>query len=107
LNGQSALAGRRILIVEDEYFLADDLRQILSDQRTEVLGPVATIANALSVIPNAGPIDCAVLEINLGGGHSQLRTLNAEQGNAPLVPCDPRVPAGTEAHVLRWLAGNA
>ena len=29
--GQSALVGRRILIVEDEYFLADDLRQILSD----------------------------------------------------------------------------
>jgi hypothetical protein len=50
-----------------EYFLADDLRQILSDQRAEVLGPVATIANALSVISNTGPIDCAVLDINLGG----------------------------------------
>jgi len=43
------------------------LRQILSDQRAEVLGPVATIANALSVISNTGPIDCAVLDINLGG----------------------------------------
>ena len=62
MDGQSALAERRILIVEDEYFLADDLRQILSEQRAEVLGPVATIANALSVISNAGPIDCAVLE---------------------------------------------
>ena len=65
--GKSAFAGRRILIVKDKYFLADDLRQILSDQRTKVLGPVATIANALSVISNTGPIDCAVLDINLGG----------------------------------------
>ena len=71
MNGQSALAGRRILIVKHKYFLADDLRQILSDQRIEVLGTVATIANALSVIPDAGLIDCAVLDINLGGGHSQ------------------------------------
>jgi DNA-binding response OmpR family regulator len=69
--GKSAFAGRRILIVEDKYFLADDLRQILSDQRIEVLETVATIANALSVIPDAGLIDCAVLDINLGGGHSQ------------------------------------
>jgi hypothetical protein len=35
----SALAGRRILIVEDEYFLADDLKQILNQRSAEVLGP--------------------------------------------------------------------
>lgn len=61
------LAGRRILIVEDEYFLADDLRQILSEQNAEVLGPVPTMAEALAVIHNDQPIDCAVLDVNLGG----------------------------------------
>jgi hypothetical protein len=39
---KNALAGRRALIVEDEYFLADDLTQILADYGAEVLGPVVT-----------------------------------------------------------------
>ena len=30
------------MIVEDEYFLADDLTQILADYGAEVLGPVVT-----------------------------------------------------------------
>ena len=82
--GQSALVGRRILIVEDEYFLADDLRQILSDQRAEVLGPVATIANVLSVISNTGPIDCAVLtSIWAARPHSRFRCIDPVKGPVP------------------------
>jgi DNA-binding response OmpR family regulator len=63
----SALAGRRILIVEDEYFLADDLKQILNQRSAEVLGPVPTMAEALKVINDCQQIDCAVLDVNLGG----------------------------------------
>lgn len=65
--GKGVLAGRRILVVEDEYFLADDLKQILHGQRAEVLGPVATIATALKLICEGGPIDCAVLDVNVSG----------------------------------------
>jgi DNA-binding response OmpR family regulator len=65
--GASALAGRRILVVEDEFFLADDLRQILHEQNVEVLGPAATVTKALKVIRDEGPIDCAVLDVNLCG----------------------------------------
>ena len=57
----------RILIVEDEYFLADDLRQILHEQRAETLGPASTIAKALTLIKAGGRIDCAVLDLNLRG----------------------------------------
>jgi DNA-binding response OmpR family regulator len=64
---QSALAGRRILIVEDEYFLADDLKQMLDAQSAEVLGPVPTMAEALRAINDSQRIDCAVLDVNLGG----------------------------------------
>ena len=60
---KSALAGRRILIVEDEYFLADDLRQILDEYCAEVLGPT----EALKAINDCQRIDCAVLNVNLGG----------------------------------------
>src|SRR5262249_26948218 len=64
---ESALAGRRILIVEDEYFLADDLKQILSRRSAEVLGPVPTMSEALKLINDSQRIDCAVLDVNLGG----------------------------------------
>lgn len=64
---EGILAGRRILIVEDEYFLADDLRQILQEQHAETLGPASTIANALTLINAGGRIDCAVLDLNLHG----------------------------------------
>ena len=42
-SSEGILAGRRILIVEDEYFLADDLMQILHEHHAEILGPAATI----------------------------------------------------------------
>src|SRR5215469_16414565 len=63
--GEGILAGRRILIVEDEFFLADDLRQILDEQHAETLGPASTIAKALTLIDAGGRIDCAVLDLNL------------------------------------------
>jgi DNA-binding response OmpR family regulator len=58
-------AGRRVLIVEDEYFLADDLRQILAELGMEILGPVPTLRDGLRVIETAAHIDCAVLDVNL------------------------------------------
>src|SRR5262245_55289924 len=64
---KSALSGRRILIVEDEFFLADDLTRILNQRSAEVLGPVPTMTEALKVINESERIDCAVLDVNLGG----------------------------------------
>ena len=66
-SSEGILAGRRILIVEDEYFLADDLMQILHEHHAEILGPAATIDNALTLINAGEPIDCAVLDVNLRG----------------------------------------
>ena len=67
LMARGALAGCRILVVEDEYFLADDLKQILNEQSVHVLGPVPTLAEALRIMNESHPIDCAVLDVNLGG----------------------------------------
>jgi DNA-binding response OmpR family regulator len=64
---KGTLAGRRILVVEDEYFLADDVKQILSQRNAEVLGPVPTMSEALKVINDCQQIDCAVLDVNLDG----------------------------------------
>ncbi|SRR5579871_3795801 len=65
--GKSALSGRRVLIVEDEYFLADDLRQILAEFGVEVLGPVATLDEGLHIIESDDQIDSAVLDVQLRG----------------------------------------
>ena len=64
--GARALAGRRVLVVEDEYFLADDMAQALRKLGAEIVGPVPTLDKALALLA-AEPIDAAVLDINLKG----------------------------------------
>ena len=61
------LHGRRILVVEDEYLIADDICTVLSDAGAEVLGPAATADAAARLIADSGRIDAALLDINLRG----------------------------------------
>lgn len=60
-----SLAGRRILIVEDEYFIAMDLALNLGDLGAEIVGPAASVAEALDLIQTADRLDGAVLDVNL------------------------------------------
>ena len=61
----NALAGRRVLLVEDEYFIADELQRKFEESGAEVLGPVATVERALDLIASTPQIDGAVLDVNL------------------------------------------
>jgi len=61
------LEGLRILVVEDEYLIADDMRNALLDAGAEVLGPVPNVAAAASLAAAEPRLDAAVLDINLGG----------------------------------------
>jgi CheY-like chemotaxis protein len=56
-----------ILVVEDEYMLADELRAALVEAGAIVLGPAGTLESALAVIKAAPRIDVAVIDANLGG----------------------------------------
>lgn len=60
------LRGARVLIVEDEYYIADDLRRELSAAGASVVGPVSTIEKAKDAI-DLGAFDCAVIDLNLHG----------------------------------------
>ena len=60
------LRGRCILIVEDEYFLADDLAKGFSDAGIDILGPVPSLAKALELAEHK-QVSGAVLDINLDG----------------------------------------
>jgi CheY-like chemotaxis protein len=59
------LAGKRILVVEDEYVLASDLARFLETREAVVVGPVGSVPEALALIDRTPP-DAAVLDVNLG-----------------------------------------
>src|SRR4051812_39965235 len=60
------LKGRRFLVVEDEYLIAADLAASLEALGVEVLGPAASVKDALTLLEKAdGQLDGAVLDVNL------------------------------------------
>lgn len=64
----SPIPRRRVLVVEDEYLVAQDVAQKLGDMGVEVSGPVPRVAEALALLASgsARP-DAAILDVNLGG----------------------------------------
>ncbi len=61
------LAGRRILIIEDDYFIADEVARTLRKSGADIIGPAGTVEDALALISSAQEVDIAVLDINLHG----------------------------------------
>ncbi|WP_035961702.1 MULTISPECIES: response regulator [unclassified Bradyrhizobium] len=55
----------RVLIVEDEYFLGDDLARSLRSLGFQVIGPVSELPDAMAIQHPA--FDVAVIDINLRG----------------------------------------
>ncbi len=67
LGRTGTLTNRRVLVVEDEYFIADDMARALKKLGAEVVGPVPTKDKALALVSSDQRIDAAVLDINLKG----------------------------------------
>ena len=62
------LAGRRVMLAEDELLVAMEMDETLRGLGCEVLGPAATVEEAVRLTQNeAGRIDAAVLDVNLAG----------------------------------------
>lgn len=57
----------RILIVEDEYFIAQELADALEGAGMTVLGPCPKVAAALAILADDDPCDAAVLDASLRG----------------------------------------
>jgi CheY-like chemotaxis protein len=64
---ETRFEGRRILVVEDEYLIADDIRDLLTRDGAEVVGPVATADAAAALVESDDRIDAALLDVNLRG----------------------------------------
>lgn len=63
----TALAGRRILVVEDDVLLAESLNDLLVESGVSVVGPVGSVHDALSLVTLGQAIDGALLDINVRG----------------------------------------
>lgn len=60
------LKGLRILLVEDEFLIAMDLKDMLGAAGARVVGPFATLATAHAAARNER-VDLAILDIDLAG----------------------------------------
>lgn len=67
MRGSIDLGMAKVLVVEDDFYLASDLGGALRSAGAEVLGPLASCAQAGAAI-TLSPPDCAVIDINLGQG---------------------------------------
>ena len=71
MEPDGALRGRRILVVEDDYLVAQSISEVLRAAGAEIAGPIGWIDEAVDFIEhNASSIDSAVVDINLHGEKS-------------------------------------
>jgi DNA-binding response OmpR family regulator len=66
----SPLNGRRILLVEDEYMIAEIVEEWLHQAGAEVVGPVPSVEQALACLNERNALDGAVLDVNLSPGET-------------------------------------
>jgi DNA-binding NarL/FixJ family response regulator len=64
-TARAGLAGLRILIAEDQYMIASELRRVLEAAGLEIVGPFSTLRAALAAVDD--DIDLALLDVNLHG----------------------------------------
>ena len=60
------LTGLRVLVVEDEMMVSMLIEDMLTDLGCIVVGPAARLDEAVA-LTESEQIDCAVLDVNLGG----------------------------------------
>lgn len=75
------LSGKRVLVVEDEYYIAADLQRVLGEEGAVVIGPSGHLEDALALA--AEVLDAALLDVNL---HGQPSFTIAERLDAAHVP---------------------
>lgn len=62
-----SLDGLNVLVIEDDYYIADDIRQWLEGAGARVLGPCSDATAAMTALEQH-QADCAVVDVNLGDG---------------------------------------
>jgi DNA-binding NtrC family response regulator len=63
----SQLSGKSVLMVEDEYLIADALCSAFELEDVRVVGPFQNVARAMDALDKGATADAAVLDVNLNG----------------------------------------
>jgi DNA-binding NtrC family response regulator len=79
----------RIMVVEDEYYLAMELEHELGEAGAVVVGPVSSVEAALSLLDQSPSLAGAMLDVNLGG-------------EKVFPVADKLIARGVEVRVLFW-----
>ena len=62
------LSGFRVLVVEDEALIAEDLSDTIRRAEGVVVGPASTVREARALLKGGVAIDVAVLDVNVSDG---------------------------------------
>jgi CheY-like chemotaxis protein len=81
---RTALAGLRVLVVEDELVIAMLLEDMLEELDANVVGPVKSPEDAVSAITSEPP-DAATLDVNMGGRRSYAAAAALRARSIPFV----------------------
>lgn len=63
----SQLSGKTVLMVEDEYLIADALCSAFEMEDVRVVGPFPSVASAMEALDRGVTADAAILDVNLNG----------------------------------------
>lgn len=64
IAGREALVGRRVLVAEDEWVVAMELEDELTEMGCRVIGPVPSVSEAMDILVDE-PVDVALVDIEL------------------------------------------
>jgi DNA-binding NarL/FixJ family response regulator len=79
-----SLAGKRVLIAEDEPLIAMDHRGVLAEAGAEIVGTCSTVRQALECL-NRAPVDVAVVDYLLADRNSEPLQAALRERHIPFV----------------------
>ena len=70
MESTAHLSGRKVMVVEDEFLIADSIAELLRDEGVEVIGPVGSVQKSVELLAATPQIDAAMIDVNLRGEFS-------------------------------------
>ena len=101
----SDLDGLRVLVVEDSWSVGTAMKRLLRACGADVVGPVATTADAVRLISEKAP-DVALVDVNLRGGELAYELIDRLHGQGTRVVvtsgyADVLLPSGKAVVILK------
>ena len=77
----------RVMILEDDPFIALDMEGVMEDAGFDVVGPVASVPEAMKLLAscNGHAPDCALLDFYVTGGTSEFVARELAKKNIPFL----------------------